>query len=389
MDFRFSGRADLLRQEIREVLTREWPAGRRGYRLPVSALDYPEHKLFRKRLAAYGWFGVGIPEAYGGRGGGPEEQYAVASELAYHAVPWPEVAVNMVAPTMLRHCSEYLKQRFLPAIAAGEVEFALGFTEPEAGTDLASLRTTAVRDGDSYVVNGQKIYSSYMHRSEYCLVAVRTDVNAPRYQGISLLLADVTAPGISVRPLWTMGDHRTNLVFWDQVRVPAENLFGEEGRGWTYLASHLDMERLTAFTVAALRALFDDLVDFVRTARRQGRPLREAPEVRHALAQMWTEIEVLESLTRRALWLVESGEPLHYESSQVKIFASELRQRLTQLALRVIGEEAQLAPEDPRAPLAGGMYRACEAALMESFAAGANEIQRDIVARAGLHLPRA
>jgi hypothetical protein len=131
------------------------------------------------------------------------------------------------------------------------------------------------------------------------------------------------------------------------------------------------------------------LVDFVRTARRQGRPLREAQDVRHALAQMWTEIEVLESLTRRALWLVESGEPLHYESSQVKIFASELRQRLTQLALRVIGEEAQLAPEDPRAPLAGGMYRACEAALMESFAAGANEIQRDIVARAGLHLPRA
>lgn len=389
MDFRFSARADRLREEIRQALAREWPAGRLGYRLPVSALDYPEHKLFRKRLAGYGWFGVGIPEAYGGQGGGPEEQYAVAGELAYHGVPWPEVAVNMVAPTMLRHGSESLKRRFLPAIAAGEVEFALGFTEPEAGTDLASLRTTAVRDGEFYVINGQKIYSSYMHRSEYCLVAARTDVAAPRYQGISLLIADVTTPGITVTPLWTMGDHRTNLVFWDEVRVPADNLFGEEGRGWSYLGSHLDMERLTVFTASALRAVLDDLVDYVRTAARQGRPLREAQDVRRALAQMWTEIEVLESLTRRTLWQVSNGERIRYESSQVKIFASELRQRLTQLALRVIGQEAQIAPEDPHAPLGGGMYRACEGAIMESFAAGANEIQRDIIARAGLGLPRA
>lgn len=388
MDFRFSERAEKLRRQIREVLAAEWPDGRRGYRRAESALDYEEHKRFRKRLAAHGWFGIGIPEEYGGSGGTREEQYVVAAELAYHGVPYPEVAVNMVAATILHHGSEVLKRRFLPAIAAGEVEFSLGFSEPEAGTDLAALRTTAVRDGDRYVIDGQKIYTSYVHRSEYCLVAVRTDPASRRHEGISLLIVDVDSPGIGVAPLWGMGDIRTNVTYWDQVRVPTANLLGEEGKGWTYLGTHLDVERLTSFTVDALRAPFDDLVDHVRRASRGGRPLREDPSARAAVAQLATEIEACEQLTRRALWLVSAQGYTRYESSQVKVVASELRQRLTAVALELVGERAQLLPDDPEAPLEGGMWRACEGAVMQTFGAGANEIQRDIVARRGLGLPR-
>ena len=389
MDFQFSERALALRRQIRAVLAAEWPDGRLGYRRAESALDYEEHKRFRKRLAAHGWFGIGIPERYGGSGGTREEQYVVAAELAYHGVPYPEVAVNMVAATILHHGSEELKRRFLPAIAAGEVEFSLGFSEPDAGTDLAALRTTAVRDGGHYVINGQKIYTSYIHRSEYCLVAARTDPASRRQDGISLLIAASDSPGIGVAPLWGMGDIRTNVTFWDHVRVPAANLLGEEGQGWTYLRTHLDVERLTSFTVDALRAPFDDLLAHVRQADRGGRPLREDPFVRAELAQLATEIEVCDQLTRRALWLVSTQGRTRYESSQVKVMASELRQRLTAVALELLGEPAQLAPGEEGAPLEGGMWRACEGAVMQTFGAGANEIQRDIIARAGLGLPRA
>jgi hypothetical protein len=313
----------------------------------------------------------------------------VAAELAYHGVPYPEVATNMVASTLLRHGSEQLKRRFLPGIAAGEIEFSLGFSEPGAGTDLAALETTATHRGDHYVVNGQKTYTSYIHRSEFCLVAVRTDPTVTsKHRGISLLVVDVDSPGITVRPLWAMGDIRTNLTFWDDVEVPAENLVGEENEGWGQLGTHLDYERLTSFTVSALRAPFDDLVEHVRTTARDGQPLRDLPHVRQALAQLAVDIEVAESLTRRALWMIATDGSTPYESSQVKVLVTELRQRLGRAALDIVGHEAQLWP-GADAPMEGAMLRMSEGAIMQTFGAGANEIQRDIIARRGLRLPRA
>ena len=261
-------------------------------------MDYSAHRVERRRLARHGWFGIGIPERYGGRGGSREEQYVVAAELAYHAVPYPEVAVNMVAPNLLLHASESMKERFLPLIANGELEFSLGFTEPESGTDLASLQTTALRDGDEFVINGQKTYTSYIHRSEYCLLAVRTAPDLPQHQGISLVVVDVNTPGIEVRPLWGMGDIRTNLTFWDSVRVPVENLLGEENKGWNYLTSHLDFERITSFTVDTLRAPFDDLLDYCASTFRGSVRLNSDPDVRSAIALLMTDIVALDTLTR-------------------------------------------------------------------------------------------
>jgi alkylation response protein AidB-like acyl-CoA dehydrogenase len=384
VNFDFSPAAEALRSEIRSVLAEEWPLGRLGYREPENQLDYPAHRVFRRRLARHGWFGIGIPEEYGGRGGTKEMQYVVAAELAYHGVPYPEVAVNMVAHTILHHGSDDLKRRFLPRIAAGEIEFSLGLSEPNAGSDLASLRTVAAREAGRWVINGQKIYTSYIHRSEYCLMAVRTDPAAPRHRGISLLVVDVTTPGIGVRPLWGMGDIRTNLTFWDNVEVPEENLVGEENRGWSYLNTHLDIERLTSFTVDALRAPFDDLVAHVRATP----GLRADPHVRELIGQLSAEVEVLETLSRRTLWMVDTSGHTRYESSQVKVVATELRQKLARLGLEILGEAGQLAPGDPAAPLAGAMLRAAEAAVMQTYGAGANEIQRDIIARRGLDLGR-
>jgi 3-oxocholest-4-en-26-oyl-CoA dehydrogenase alpha subunit len=383
VNFQFAPEAEALRAQIRSALAEEWPLGRLGYREPEDALDYEQHKIFRKRVARHGWFGIGIPEEYGGRGGSKEMQYVVAAELAYHGVPYPEVAVNMVAHTILHHGSEDLKQRFLPRIAAGEIEFSLGLSEPNAGSDLASLRTVASREGGRWVINGQKIYTSYVHRSEYCLMAVRTDPAAAKHKGISLLVVDVTTPGIAVQPLWGMGDIRTNLTFWDNVEVPEENLVGEENQGWSYLNTHLDIERLTSFTVDALRAPFDDLVEHVRSS-----PARQDPHVRSLIGQLSAEIEVLESLSRRTLWMVDAEGHTRYESSQVKVIATELRQKVAALGLRILGEAGQLAPDDPAAPLGGAFFRAAEAAVMQTYGAGANEIQRDIIARRGLGLGR-
>lgn len=383
MNFEFSAEAEALRDEIRGALAAEWPRGRLGWRDAENALDYEAHKAFRRRLARHGWFGIGIPEDYGGRGGSKEMQYVVAAELAYQGVPYPEVAVNMVAHTILQHGSEEMKRGFLPGIAAGEIEFSLGLSEPDAGSDLAALRTVASLEAGRWIINGQKIYTSYIHRSEYCLMAVRTDPAAPKHLGISLLVVDVRSPGITVQPLWGMGDIRTNLTFWDNVEVPETNLVGGENQGWSYLNTHLDIERLTSFTVDALRAPFDDLVDHVR---RTG--LGQDRHVRSLLGQLSAEIEALEALTRRTLWLVGSEGHTRYESSQVKVVATELRQKLARLGLEILGEEGQLVPDDPGAPLAGSMFRASEAAVMQSYGAGANEIQRDIIARRGLGLGR-
>jgi 3-oxocholest-4-en-26-oyl-CoA dehydrogenase alpha subunit len=389
VDFAFSESAEQLRLNIRSVLHEEWSPGRKGYRRAESQLDYEEHKVFRRHLARHGWFGVGIPESYGGRGGTREEQYIVAAELAYHGVPYPEVAANMVAPTLLLHASEEMKNRFLPLIAAGELEFSLGFTEPDAGTDLVSLRTAAVRDGDEYVINGQKIFTSYIHRSEYCMMAVRTAPDAPPHRGISLIIVDVTTPGIGVQPLWGMGDIRTNVTYWDDVRVPATNLVGEENAGWSYLTSHLDFERINSFTVDSLRAPLNDLLQYVcSTSDDSGTPLRSNPWIRGQIAHLVADVVALDTLTRRAIWLVDDQGNTSYESSEVKILATELRQRLTTRALEMIGESAQLLPGDTRAPLEGAMFRAAEGAIMQTFGAGANEVQRDIVARRGLALPR-
>lgn len=381
MRFELAAAAVDLRQEIRATLTAEWAPGRLGYRRKESDDVYSEMKSFRQRIARHGWFGFGIPEAYGGRGGSLEERYVVAAEFAYFAAPYPKIAMNMIAPMLLRNGSEEMKAKYLPRVATGDLEFAQAYSEPDAGSDLASLRTAASYEDGSYVINGQKLYSSLFHRSEFCVVAVRTDASSPKHRGISLLIVDVETPGIEVRPLWAMGDLRTNVVFFDNVVVPAENLVGQLNAGWDYIRTTLGFERLTAFSINEIRALFDDLMDYLLASG-----LESDPVVQMSMAQFATEMEVLDTLTLRALWTLEKEGQITYEGNQLKVIASELKQRIGHGGLQLIGHAAQAT--DAMAPLEGALMRSCEAALMHSFGGGANEIQRDIIANRGLGLGR-
>jgi alkylation response protein AidB-like acyl-CoA dehydrogenase len=382
VNFDLAPKAAALRDEMRSLLPGLWPHGRRGYRLQESAFDYVEHKLFRRELAAHGWLGYGIPEEYGGNGGGDEERFVVASEFAYHGVPYPKCALNIVVPMLRVFATENMKRWIFPLVSRGELEFSLAYTEPEAGSDLASLQTAATRCGDSYVIRGQKLYSSFVHRSELCLVAVRTSQSAEKHAGISLLVVPVDSAGLEQRPLWGMGDLRTNVVFFDDVVVPAANLVGGEGRGWDCLRSALAQERLASFSVSHLRPVFDDLIDYLRAE--PAAPFWRDGGARHELAQQFAELAALEALSSRALWLLITGADAAAASAQVKIAGTELRQRLALLAMRAVGPPAQRIEGGEKPDFAGSLYRWCEAAVMPTFGGGANEVLRDLVGKQSL-----
>jgi alkylation response protein AidB-like acyl-CoA dehydrogenase len=387
VDFELPPNVEEFRQELREFLAREWPPERRSR---VAAGDtYEEEREFRRKLAQKGWLAMSWPKEYGGQGRSILEQYIFSEEMAYHGAPAGTVGVGQVGPTLMSYGSDEQKQRFLPRIAAGEMDFALGYTEPEAGTDLASLQTRAVADGDDFVINGTKIYTSAAHRAEYVWLATRTDPDAPKHRGISLFIVDLKSPGITIRPLWTMGDGRTNQTFYDNVRVPRENLVGELNRGWYYVAHALDFERITVFTVATLRAGFDDLVAWVRQASYDGYPLREDPEVRDQIARLSADLEVAQLLSYRVAWMISKGQHPNYEASMLKVFSTEFMQRLYQEGTRILGLYGQLTPASPLAPAGGRFERSHRSSVMPTFGAGSSEIQRNIIATRGLGLPRA
>jgi alkylation response protein AidB-like acyl-CoA dehydrogenase len=382
MNFLASEGAQLLREQVRAILDREWPYGNRGHRIAETAHNYQDIRELRLRLARYGLFRYGIPEEYGGLPATVEERYAVASELFHRGVPHSKIALNIGVPMLLRHGSESLKRALLPQIAAGEAEFTLGYTEPGAGSDLSALNTSATQDGDAYVVRGLKLYTSYMHRAEYCLLAVRTDRTAAATKGISLLIADVRLPGIQVSPLWCMGDIRANVVHWDDVRVPREFLLGEENQGWSYLRTALGFESLVAFPVEALWAFFDDLVDACLDAEARSAPIKDTAN-RRTIARLFARVQALETLTWRNIWRFSEGLDIRYEASEVKVLASELKQAMADFALEVLGPLGQLTPADTGSVANGAFYRASEGAAVQLFGGGANEIHRDLIARFG------
>ena len=308
--------------------------------------------------------------------------------MAYYGAPYGTTATTIVAPTLMRYGTDEQKSTFIPRIAAGEIDFALGYSEPNAGTDLASLQLRAELDGDEYVLNGTKMFTSLAHKADYCWLAARTDTDAPKHKGISLFIVDMKAPGITTRPLWTMGGGRTNQTFWDNVRVPVTQRIGEENQGWYYVATALDFERIGVFPVSRVRRQFDRLVEYVRTADFGGYRPAQDPDVRHRIADLSTDLEVAQMLSYRAAWMVSQGQVPNYEAAMVKIFGTELQQRLTHTATQVLELYGQLLEGSPHAPANGYFEQAYEAAVMPTFGAGSNEILRQIIAARGMGLPR-
>jgi len=388
MDFRFSAAALAFEAEVKAVLAQEWsPEIRR--RAMEAADGYDIERGFRRKLSERGWLTMSWPREHGGQERSYEDQYLFQEACNSVGAPIATVAVQQVGPTLMQFGTEAQKARFLPPIAAGQVEFALGYTEPDAGTDLASLQLRAVRDGDDYVLNGVKRFTSAAHRAEYVWLAARTDPNAPKHRGISMFLVDIKTPGITIQPIWTLGGIRTNEVYYEDARIPADALVGEENRGWYYAAHALDFERISIFTVSGVRAVWDALAAWAAAPGPGGRTPAREERVRGTLAAYRIEIEVLQMLSYRILGMVQRGEHPNHEASMVKIFSTELMQRLQNAGTQLLRLYGQLPPEEPRAPIGGRIEQGYRAAVMPTFGAGANEVMRTIIATRGLGLPRA
>ncbi|MXZ88822.1 MAG: acyl-CoA dehydrogenase [Dehalococcoidia bacterium] len=387
MEFRFSEEALAFEREVDEFLSVEWsPEVRR--RVDASPDRYAMEREFRRKLAEKGWLTMSWPREYGGQERSYEEQYLFQEALNYVSAPGATVGVQQVGPTLMTFGTDEQKDAFLPRIAQGEIDFALGYTEPDAGTDLASLQLRAVRDGDDYVLNGIKRFTSAAHRAEYVWLAARTDPSAPKHRGISMFLVDLQTPGITVKPIWTMSGIRTNEVYWEDVRVPADALVGEENRGWYYAAHALDFERVSIFTVSGVRAVFDALMRWAREPGPDGtRPIDDG-HVSRTLAGYKVQIEVLQMLAYRNLGMIKRGEHPNHEASEVKIFSTELMQRLLHTGTKLLGPYGQLTPESEHAPLGGRIEQGYRAAVMPTFGAGSNEVMRNIIATRGFGLPR-
>ena len=362
------------RDEVRAFVRRHvTPALAAEMRQAGNEGDGPLARGFHQRLFEKGWWGIGWPKEFGGLGKSAIDQFIFVEEMETAGAPAMQLTIRSVAPTILRAGSEEQKARWLPPILRGELEFAVAYSEPDAGTDLAALKTRAVLDGDHWVINGQKMWNTGAHTATHNWVAVRTEPEAPKHRGISMMIVPMDAPGITVQPLWTWSGIRTNAVFLEDVRVPKDHLIGERGMGFYYAMMALDFERIMIGSVGLLLRLLGELKDFVRRTKREGAPLGSVPWVRRALADLEMRVEVGRQIGLLNAWLTDQGVVPTKEGS---------------IGMEIIGLAGQLAPDDPAAPLHGRLQWLYTTAPLQRFGGGTNEIQRCIIAQRGLGLPR-
>jgi len=343
----------------------------------------PLTKAFWRRLGEDGYFGLGWPEEYGGGGKSVLYLHAFNYVMMYRRLPVPIVTLNTVAPALMRIGSETQKQEYLPRILRGEIEFAIGYSEPGAGTDLASLETRAVRDGDTYVVNGQKVFTSGAHHSDFVWLAVRTDPEAPKHRGISLLIVPLDSEGVEVRPFPTMGGYRTNITFYDNVRVPLSALVGEENRGWTYITTQLDFERVAISPIPGIERVFDSLCGLF------GENGHVAGDwTRAAFARWAADINALKVMDLKMASMIDNGEVPYYEASLLKVLSTEFQTRFYNEALQALGSSGLVKRGSPGEVLNGDIERSLKSSLVLLFGGGSNDVQRDIIATHGLGLAR-
>ena len=348
--------------------------------------DGPLCMEFVRQLGRDGWMGIGWPQEYGGQGRSPIEQYIFFDlALGYFRVTIPMLALMTVGPTLMKVGTEEQKKKFLPPILRGELSIAIAYTEPEAGTDLFSLKTMAVRDGDDYVINGQKIFTSMGHCCDYFWLAVRTDPDiSKKHRGISIFMVDAKSPGITIEPMQLMGHFRSNQEFFDNVRVPKESLVGQENRGLDYMIMQLAHERISLVPHSMAQCAIDETTEWARTTRANGTTVMEQPWVRNKLAEMVVETEVLKLLNYRLAWLMAQGVSPHVESAMIKAFGSELFQRVHSGCLQTMGLFGQLQIGSKWAPAGGWVARVTEMVLMLTFGGGTNEVMKDMMAMMGL-----
>ncbi len=391
MQFSFTPEQEAFRTEVNSFLKQHLPANWEGADNAIDEGDHEFGREFLKKLAPKKWIAPAWPVEYGGLGMSLWDQVIFNEAMGYARAPIVNTAaVGYLGPTIILYGSDEQKKQHLPGITSGDVIWCQGYSEPNSGSDLASLQTRAVKDGDDWIINGQKIWTSQGHYADWMFLIARTDPDAPKHRGISYFLLDMKTPGISVRPLINMADGEGfNEVFFDNVRVPSSALLGELNRGWYIATTTLDFERSAiGGTMQALRTL-EELTRFAKTeSDGRGKTLWDKPPVRHALADLWITSDITKLLSYRVVSMQERGLVPNYESSINKILTTEYVQRQQRVGISILGMYGGLWGEGPCAKLRGRFAKAYVATVGSAIAGGTTEIQKNIIATRGLGLPR-
>ena len=388
MNFKFSESEEAFREELKSWLNTELAARPGNDSDPDS--EWAFNLEMRRKLAEKGWLTMAWPEEYGGQSASHMMQVIFAEEMSYNNAPGRDVfGTKMMAPTLMIHGTEDQKQQFLPPVSRGDVQWCQGYSEPESGSDLASLQTRAIEDGDDFVVNGTKVWTSGAHRADHIMVLTRTDPDAPKHRGISFLLCDMNTPGITVNPIINMaGDHSFNMVTFEDVRIPKKNLVGEQNRGWYVGATLLDFERSGVDYSAGAKRTLEELVEFAKTNSKNGVLLANYPVTRNRLSDLAIEVEVSKLISYNIAWMQGQGLVPNKEASMGKVLGTELQQHVSETGMHMLGMHGQLEPGSKHAPLEGKVEHMYLTDVSQTIQAGTSEIQRNIIATRGLGLPR-
>ena len=397
MDFKLTEEQKALKQEFEDFFREEMKNAPPDFqRNPLEAIygsdeGFEFHKTMQKKIAEKGWLTMAWPKEYGGREAPIIEQLIFNEVHAYYRAPGIDgFGFRMFSPTLMLFANEEQKKRLLPPIAKGEVNYCQGWSKPNAGSDLASLKTTAIKDGDHYVINGQKVWTTGAHRADHMFLLARTNPSEKRSKGLSVFNVRMDTPGIEVRPIHYMdGTHLYNEIYFTDVRIPESDRIGLENEGWKSTRETMNFERSGADLFSALRRFLEELLAYVKTTKRGGKFLYENPIVRQKLARLYIDIHRGHALAYRVAWNQQKGKLIFSPAlaSESKVFGSELRQRLANFGTEIMGLHGQL--EDSKwAPINGVMPDLYQICVGHNIAAGSSEIQRNIIAWVGVGLPR-
>ena len=349
----------------------------------------PAMRRVVRQMGEDGWLGIGWPKEYGGQGRSAIEQFIFFDESMRAGAPVPMLTVNTVGPTIMNFGTDEQKDFFLPKILKGEIHFCIGYSEPGAGTDLAALKTRAVRDGEEYVINGQKMWTSLAGDADYVWLATRTNPEVKKHKGISMFLVDMKTPGIRVEPLHLLSEHDINATFYDDVRVPAANLVGGENNGWTLITNQLNHERVTLCSSGVVERVYDEVRDWAAATKlADGRRVIDQEWVQVHLARVRAKLEFLRLMNWKVAWTATEGHLDVADASTVKVFGTEFYLEAFRLLMEIIGEQAYLNRASVDAALLGRLEINYRSLLILTFGGGTNEVQRDLIATFGLGMPR-
>ena len=354
----------------------------------AQIVDTPERRAFMKKLAERGWLGMSWPREYGGKDLSGVYEFILNEALARRGCPQIGKGVGIIGKTLIRHGSQFLKREFLPKIINAEIEFAVGYSEPQAGSDAANMQLKAEKVDGGWILNGQKIWTTSAHFADWYWVGARTDFSK-KHDGISLFLLPMNAEGLEIQAMPTMGDELTNQVFFTDVFVGDEYLVGELGMGFRYISEALDLERFTMYQTSPLEQRIEELVEYVKTAARDDQPLRDDPIIRDRIAELATDLRAAQALGKRFVDRAKSGgKPPTVEASQYKLFATHLNQRIANSMMDIASPQSQLRVHQQIAPMRGRAEMVYRYSVLDTIGAGSSEIQKNIIARRGLGLPK-